>query len=144
MELHESSTKRSEIMSKIHGQNTSIEIKCRKWLFHKGIRYRKNTKGITGTPDITIKKYKIAIFVNGCFWHGHSCIGDKLPKTNTDFWLKKIQDNMKRDSSVIAKLEKDGWLVITVWECELRKSKIDITMEIVLLAIKRRMSNYSK
>lgn len=93
-----SKEKRSEIMSHIRGKDTTIEISVRKWLYAKGLRYRKNTKSIMGTPDLSIKKYKIAIFVNGCFWHGHeNCKHFKLPQSNVEFWKEKIDRNIERD-----------------------------------------------
>lgn len=114
--------KRSEIMSHIRSKDTTIEISVRKWLYAKGLRYRKNTKSILGTPDLSIKKYKIAIFVNGCFWHGHeNCKHFKLPQSNVEFWKEKIDRNIERDLKIVSSLENDGWLVILIWECELKK-----------------------
>jgi DNA mismatch endonuclease (patch repair protein) len=109
-------------MSHIKGKDTSIEIKVRHWLYHCGIRYRKNNKGIPGTPDISIKKYKIAIFVNGCFWHGHKdCKYFKLPMSNVEFWENKITRNIDRDYAIYEKLRAEGWLVLVLWECELKR-----------------------
>ena len=120
--------KRHEIMSKIKGKETTIENKVRLYLYHNGIRYRKNTKTIPGTPDISIKKYKIAIFVNGCFWHGHQdCKYFRIPKTNVEYWTKKINRNIERDKKGISLLESEGWTVITIWECQL-KYDFDKTM----------------
>ena len=89
-----SKEKRHEIMSKVKSKDTKIEIKVRKWLYGHGVRYRKNCKNILGKPDISIKKYKIAIFVHGCFWHGHTgCPNFRLPKSNTIYWKNKIKKN---------------------------------------------------
>ena len=130
-----SQDKRHEIMSKIKGKETTIEKKVRLYLYHHGIRYRKNTKTIPGTPDISIKKYKVAIFVNGCFWHGHQdCKYYRIPKTNTEFWTKKIARNIERDQEVKRRLESEGWTVITIWECQL-KSSFEETMAAVLSEI---------
>lgn len=116
-----SKEKRSEIMSHIKGKDTTIEIAVRKYLYSKGIRYRKNVKEIPGSPDISIKKYKIAIFINGCFWHGHQeCKYFHLPKSNVEFWQNKIERNIERDEQNYQKLSKDGWLVIILWECEIK------------------------
>ncbi|MGB7595157.1 MAG: DNA mismatch endonuclease Vsr [Erysipelotrichaceae bacterium] len=112
--------KRSQNMSRIKSKNTEIEIKVRKYLFMKGYRYRIHSKEIVGKPDVSMKKYKIAIFVNGCFWHGHeNCIKATTPKSNTDFWTKKIMTNKERDNKVKEKLILDGWLVEELWECKL-------------------------
>jgi DNA mismatch endonuclease (patch repair protein) len=94
-----SKEKRHEVMSKIRGKDTKIEIKVRHWLYHHGIRYRKNCKDIAGKPDIAIKKYKIAIFIHGCFWHGHeNCKYYRLPKSNTEFWKDKLKRIKERSS----------------------------------------------
>lgn len=134
-----SKEKRSEIMSHIRGKDTSIEVAVRLWMFHHGIRYRKNVRDIEGTPDIAIKKYKIAIFVNGCFWHGHdNCKYFKLPKSNTEFWKTKIEKNMERDIQTHQNLTNSGWLVLVLWECELKKN-FEVVMMECLSSIKSRM-----
>lgn len=117
-----SKEQRHLIMSHINGKDTTIEVKVRKWLFNKGMRYRKNNRKILGTPDISIAKYKIAIFINGCFWHGHEgCKLASVPKTNTEFWTNKINKNKERDIRVETELNKQGWNVIIIWECQLGK-----------------------
>ena len=117
-----SKDKRHDIMSKIKGKDTKIEIKVRHWLFHKGIRYRKNCKNILGRPDIAIKKYKIAIFIHGCFWHGHeNCKLYRLPKSNTEFWKTKIEGNIHRDCNHIKLLKGSGWNVYVLWECQIKE-----------------------
>ncbi len=87
-------------------------------------RYRINDKRYAGKPDIVLPKYKTIIYVNGCFWHGHkNCKASILPKTRTEFWTKKISDNLKRDKKNIKKLRNDGWKVIIVWQCEIKTKK---------------------
>lgn len=110
---------RSKLMAKIKNKDTSIELKVRKWLFSKGFRYRVNVKKLPGAPDIVLKKYNCAIFINGCFWHGHGCKDGHLPKSNTEFWGKKIGLNKARDMKNLELLQEQGWRVITIWECEL-------------------------
>ena len=111
---------RRRTMQAIKGRNTKPEMIVRSYLFSKGLRFRVNVGKLPGTPDIVLKKWKCAIFVNGCFWHDHQgCF--ILPKTNTEFWENKIQRNINRDRKNIIKLESMGWRTLVVWECEIRK-----------------------
>ncbi len=112
---------RSENMSRIRSANTKPEEIVRKYLFAHGFRYRKNDKRYPGKPDIVLPKYRTVIFVNGCFWHMHNCSRFRLPRSNQDYWKPKIERNVKRDAENKQKLEDDGWKVIIVWECELKK-----------------------
>ncbi len=112
-------------MSRIKSSNTKPEEIVRKYLFSKGFRYRKNDKRYPGKPDIVLPKYRTIIFVNGCFWHGHKdCKYYVVPKTNTDFWLNKINHNIERDQKQINQLRMEGWNVIVVWECQLKNKMI--------------------
>lgn len=129
MDVHDKKT-RSYNMSQIKGKDTKPEEIVRKYLFSKGFRYRKNDKRLPGTPDIVLPKHRTVIFVNGCFWHGHEgCKYFVVPKTNTEFWLNKINANRERDSRYHAALVADGWKVIDVWECELRSLRSLKTLE---------------
>jgi DNA mismatch endonuclease (patch repair protein) len=129
MDVHDKKT-RSYNMSRIKGKNTKPEETVRKYLFSQGFRYRKNDKKLPGTPDIVLPKYKTVIFVNGCFWHGHEgCRYFVVPKSNTEFWVNKIETNRQRDKKKIRELEALGWKVIVVWECELKKDRINATLE---------------
>ena len=111
---------RRRTMQAIKGRNTKPEMIVRSYLFSKGLRFRVNVRKLPGTPDIVLKKWKCAIFVNGCFWRGHQgCF--ILPKTNTEFWENKIQRNINRDRKNIIELESMGWRTLVVWECEIRK-----------------------
>lgn len=124
-----SKEKRSEIMSKIKKTNTKPEMIVRKFLFSRGLRYRIHNKKLIGNPDIVLPKYKIIIFVNGCFWHAHNnCKLNRMPKSNTDYWIPKILRNVERDETNRVELEKLGWNVITVWECELGVKKREDTL----------------
>ena len=116
-----SKEKRSNIMSRIASKETKLEIEVRKFLFSKGFRYRKNVKSLPGAPDIVLGKYKTVIFLHGCFWHRHeACRRSKLPETRSEFWEKKISANVSRDKRNINLLEKLGWNVLVVWQCEIR------------------------
>lgn len=120
---------RHNCMSRIRGKATKPELLVRNWLWHHGYRYRLNVKSVPGKPDIVLRKYRTAIFVNGCFWHGHvGCSKYVVPKSNTEFWLTKIERNKERDQQNYKDLHDAGWHVIIIWECQLKKSIIDSTM----------------
>ncbi|MBL8053467.1 MAG: DNA mismatch endonuclease Vsr [Nitrospira sp.] len=126
---------RSEIMRRVKSHGTEPELLLRKHLFAAGIRYRVNVRNVSGKPDICIKRYKVAIFVHGCFWHGHGC--RNMPKTNTAFWRNKIMMNRKRDDRVVRKLRGSGWNVLAVWECEMRKkAKLERIIHIIVKTIR--------
>jgi DNA mismatch endonuclease (patch repair protein) len=113
---------RSYNMSHIRSTNSKPEEIVRKYLFAKGFRYRKNVRGLPGCPDIVLRKYHTVIFVNGCFWHKHDCPRFHWPASNVEYWKKKITGNVERDHKNVILLESEGWHVITVWECELKKA----------------------
>ena len=116
-------SKRSEVMSRIKGRNTKPELAVRSLLHRMGYRFQLHRADLPGKPDIVLPRYKTVIFVHGCFWHRHKeCRFAYTPKSRTDFWLKKLESNVVRDQLVKADLERLGWRVITVWECELRES----------------------
>ena len=142
-------------MSRIHGKGTKPELKVRQWLWRHGYRYRLNVKSVPGKPDIVMRRYRTAIFVNGCFWHGHfvhfgveslelrvesqlevesgvlkvdSSDCCKIPQTNREFWVNKIKRNQERDQKNYQILHDNGWQVIVVWECQLTPKRIEETM----------------
>lgn len=133
---------RSYNMSRIRSKDTKPEELVRKYLFSRGLRYRKCDKRYPGKPDIVFPKYRTAIFVNGCFWHCHdACQGFVMPKSRLDYWQPKLERNRQRDFEHIAKLHTIGWNVITVWECELKKNVRDERLtrlydEIIAFSIK--------
>lgn len=128
MDIH-SHRVRSYNMSCIRAKNTKPELIVRRFLFTHGFRYRLNVRNLPGTPDIVLPKYKTVIFVNGCFWHGHiGCKCYSIPKTNTEWWLKKIDDTRNRDKKVNIKLKLLGWRVIVIWTCMLKPKKLDQTL----------------
>lgn len=117
-----SSKRRSEIMSHIRSKDTSIELMVRRALFSLGYRYRVNYKELPGKPDIVFTKKKIAIFIHGCYWHGHNC-GSRYAHTsqsNRTYWGPKIQRTQQRDRAHVATLEEQGWNVIELWECQIK------------------------
>ena len=113
---------RSRCMSAVKGKDTKPEMIVRKYLFSKGLRYRLHVKSLPGNPDIVLPKYKTAVFINGCFWHGHDgCKYYRLPKSNVEFWETKITNNKNRDVLNEIKLKGLGWRVIRIWECEIKR-----------------------
>jgi DNA mismatch endonuclease (patch repair protein) len=127
-DVHDKGT-RSYNMSRIRGCDTKPEMLVRKYLFARGLRYRLHSKTLPGKPDIVLPKYRTAIFVNGCFWHGHEgCKYFVMPKTRTEWWKSKIDETIKRDSQMQEELKELGWRSIVVWECELRPEKMEMTL----------------
>lgn len=138
-------------MAAIHGKDTKPEMVVRKWLWGHGYRYRLNHPRLPGKPDVVMRKYRTCIFVNGCFWHGHhicfpsddlqSAIESseccKIPKTNIEFWVKKIRRNKERDSEVQRRLASMGWHCITIWECELRPNVRENTLRSLAYTLNR-------
>ena len=133
---------RHKCMSHIHSKATKPEQVVRKWLWAHGYRYRLNVKSVPGKPDIVMRKYRTAIFVNGCFWHGHKdCKLFVLPKTNTEFWLNKIESNRERDQKNYDILANAGWQVIVLWQCQLSKNELENTMQSVAIALNENLLN---
>jgi DNA mismatch endonuclease (patch repair protein) len=127
---------RSFNMSRIRKINTKPEILVRKFLFHAGFRFRIHVKTLPGTPDIVLKKYKTAIFINGCLWHAHNgCRLNRPPKSRQEYWLPKITRNVTRDIENKVKLASLGWTVATVWECELKKDVRGSTLRNLLMLL---------
>ena len=152
---------RHRCMAQIHSKGTKPEVKVRKWLWGHGYRYRLNVKSVPGKPDIVMRPYRTAIFVNGCFWHGHnvqmeaaqvdslklivdsSCC--KIPTTNREFWVAKIHRNQERDQENYRVLQENGWHVIVVWECQLKPAVIEHTMrEVELLLNENMLARYKR
>ena len=120
MDIH-SKKVRSKNMAAIKSKNTKPELEVRKYLFSLGFRYRLHNKSLPGKPDISNMKKKIAIFVNGCFWHSHKdCKYAFKPKTRAEWWKKKLHSNKKRDQRNYVSLKSMGWNVIVIWECEIK------------------------
>ena len=145
-----SAEQRHKNMAAIHSKDTKPEMIVRRGLWKRGFRYRLNHKRLPGHPDLVLRKYRTCIFVNGCFWHGHNValpqidngqlIIDnseccKIPKTNREFWVAKIRRNKERDKEEQRKLAKMGWHCITVWECELKPSKREETLDSIAFTL---------
>ena len=109
---------RSANMRAVRGRNTAPELLIRSTLHRLGYRFRLHRRDLPGTPDIVLPGRRRAIFVHGCFWHGHECPRGSLPTSNLDFWRPKIAKNRERDASAQDHLHQQGWGVLTVWECE--------------------------
>ncbi len=108
---------RSRMMAGIGGQNTKPELTLRRGLHELGYRFRLHDRSLPGRPDLVLKRWRAAIFVNGCFWHGHDCSLFKWPKSRDVFWREKIEGNRQRDRAVLAALDDSDWRALTVWEC---------------------------
>lgn len=118
------------MMAAVRGTNTAPELYVRKQLFAAGFRFRLHVAGMPGKPDIVLPRYKTAIFVHGCFWHGHSCVRGKRPTTNKTFWNAKIDGNMRRDRRNLAALKAAGWRSIVIWQCGLQKASAKLVTQL--------------
>ena len=115
--------KRSAVMRRVKGRDTTPEMIVRRALTRLGARYRLHRKDLPGSPDVAMPGRRLALFVHGCFWHGHDCArGARVPKQNRDYWLSKVARNRARDAANREALAAMGWRVETLWECELKES----------------------
>ena len=144
-----SAQQRHKNMAAVHSKDTKPEMIVRRGLWKRGFRYRLNHKRLPGHPDLVLRKYRTCIFVNGCFWHGHNVAlpqGNsekgianseccKIPKSNRDFWVTKIRRNKERDKEEQRTLASMGWHCITVWECELKPSKREETLDSIAFTL---------
>jgi DNA mismatch endonuclease (patch repair protein) len=112
---------RSAVMRRVKGRDTTPELTVRKALTRLGARYRLHRKDLPGHPDIVLPGRRLALFVHGCFWHGHDCArGARVPKQNRDYWTAKVGRNRDRDAHTRGELVTAGWRVETIWECDLK------------------------
>jgi DNA mismatch endonuclease, patch repair protein len=134
-DVHNKQT-RSYNMSRIRSKDTKPELLVRKTLHAQGFRYTLHDKKLPGKPDIVLPKYKTVIFIHGCFWHGHdNCKYFKVPKTRTEWWINKIDRNKMNDEKAMKFLKKEGWKIITIWECGLKPAKLEKTLIRLLLKL---------
>jgi DNA mismatch endonuclease (patch repair protein) len=134
-DVHNKQT-RSYNMSRIRSKDTKPELLVRKRLHAQGFRYKLHDKKLPGKPDIVLPKYKTVIFIHGCFWHGHeNCKYFKMPKTRTEWWQNKIGRNKLNDKKAITFLQKEGWKIITTWECTLKPANFEKTLIKLVLKI---------
>ncbi|MGK2910232.1 MAG: very short patch repair endonuclease [Sphingobium sp.] len=126
-----SPAERSALMAKIRGKNTSPEMAVRRALFALGYRYRLHSAKLPGKPDLVFPARRKAVFVHGCFWHGHVCLNGKLPRTRRSFWRAKILGNQLRDRRTRRRLARLGWRTAVVWECRLKKNAVGETERLV-------------
>jgi DNA mismatch endonuclease (patch repair protein) len=132
------SVERSKRMSLIRSQHTRPELLVRQAIHRAGYRFRLHRKDLPGKPDLVLPARKLAVFVNGCFWHGHKCTIGHIPKTNSEFWIKKIQRNRSRDARSILLLRQSGWKVALVWECRLTPKRAPLTIQLLMRVIRSR------
>jgi DNA mismatch endonuclease (patch repair protein) len=133
-----SKRKRSEVMSHIRSQNTKPEIVLRSALHTKGFRFRVHRRDLPGRPDIVFPRHRTIVFVHGCFWHLHKgCRDGTIPKARHSYWKRKLTKNVKRDILHKIRLRKEGWRVVTVWECEIEK-KLGTAIDRVEGAVQKR------
>ena len=116
---------RSKMMSAVRAKNTKLETEIRRRLFAQGFRYRLNARDLPGTPDMVFQKYSTVIFVHGCFWHYHGCSRSTIPDSRRNWWRKKLEDNRTRDAKALAELRSNGWRIVVIWECSVRRPGID-------------------
>ena len=135
---HLSKNRRSWNMSRISSKNTKPELIVRKILYQNGVRYRLHAKDLPGKPDISSKKQKFAVFVNGCFWHQHKgCKRSNKPKSNQSYWIPKLERNIQRQNESINSLKEMGYKTSIIWECELKNSDKSATINSIIKCVKK-------
>lgn len=128
-EIARPSESRSRTMRAVKSKDTAAEMAVRRLLHSMGYRFRLHYSQLPGCPDIVFPTRRKVVFVNGCFWHGHDCArGSRMPKTNSEYWAKKIQGNVSRDNRTLAEFARMGWRVLVVWECELKADDLPLRL----------------
>lgn len=123
--MKETAEVRSRTMRAVKGRDTQPELAVRRLTHQMGFRFRLCRKDLPGCPDLVFPRLRKVIFINGCFWHGHNCArGSRIPKSNKEYWLKKIRKNRERDQKSLKLLASTGWKPLVIWECEIRNESI--------------------
>jgi DNA mismatch endonuclease (patch repair protein) len=126
-------------MAQIRSKNTAPEMNVRRATHALGLRFRLHSADLPGKPDLVFRRWRTALFVNGCFWHSHHCQRARLPKTNVDYWTKKLQRNAVRDKEAIRLLKKSGWRCAVIWECQAKDpAKLDRILRHLFVSDRRR------
>ena len=125
---------RSRIMARVASKNTRPELRVRRDIHSAGFRYRLHVSMLPGSPDLVFPRFKLALFIHGCFWHKHMCSHFRMPASNQDYWSKKLARNVERDRSALGQLESLGWRCRVIWECELDEGIADTLAELRDLA----------
>lgn len=129
---------RSRVMAAIRGRDTKPEMIVRRFLHARGMRFRLHRRDLPGRPDLVFPKYRVAVFVHGCFWHQHAaCRYAVMPKSNRPFWVKKLRGNQQRDLRNAAKLRRAGWRVLTVWECRVHQQALEALVRKIEVSLGR-------
>ena len=136
-----SKERRSALMKRVKQKNTAPELIVRKALHKRGLRYKIGDPKLPGRPDLSFPRYRAALFVHGCFWHGHGCRAGRLPSTNTDFWVPKIEGNRERDHRKEAVLRELGWRVFTIWQCEIKADEDGRLLDALAATIRAKPSS---
>jgi DNA mismatch endonuclease (patch repair protein) len=123
------------MMAGIKGKDTQPELLIRRALHKQGLRFRLHAINVPGKPDLVLPRFRVAIFVNGCFWHHHNCHLFKMPKTRSAFWAQKMERNVERDAYVRGQLSKEGWRFLVVWECALRGRTRRVLDDVIVLIV---------
>ncbi|MGH2533637.1 MAG: very short patch repair endonuclease [Thermomicrobiales bacterium] len=121
---------RSEIMARVKGKDTSPEMKVRRAVHAAGHRYQLHRKDMPGAPDLVFPRYRLVVFIHGCFWHWHGCKRSRMPAANREYWTAKIDRNVKRDAANRDKLAGMGWRHLVMWECELKEGTARLLAEL--------------
>jgi DNA mismatch endonuclease (patch repair protein) len=128
---------RSRNMARVRSRDTAPEMAVRRALFRDGFRFRLHVKRLPGCPDVVLPKFKVAVFVHGCFWHGHYCKAGRRPSSNREFWERKIEGNVNRDRAAQKELIEADWQVITIWACELNSGIRSLIQDLTIMSGRR-------
>jgi DNA mismatch endonuclease, patch repair protein len=132
-----SRSERSRIMAAVRSKDTAPEMVVRRLVHLLGYRYRLHVRGLPGAPDLVFPRLRKIINVNGCFWHLHGCPRCRMPSSRRNYWVKKLQGNADRDKHNLRKLQRDGWKVLTLWECQITAAKQELLQKRIVAFLKK-------